>query len=82
MISQTFLFQLSNLSSRLATAADKTLVSDLHPGIPMQPSLKLLQYQSLLTLSLRGENHDKGFPEDADVKASRGGRHPFKFSSR
>jgi hypothetical protein len=27
---------------------------------------------SLLTLNLRGESHDKGLPENADVKASRG----------
>jgi len=34
--------------------------------------LAKLKNQSLLTLNLRGESHEKGYAEDADTKASGG----------
>ena len=32
----------------------------------------LSKSQSILTLNIRGESHDKGLPEDAIIKASKG----------
>jgi hypothetical protein len=34
--------------------------------------LATFKNQSLLTLNFRGESHDKGFSEDADVRATEG----------
>jgi hypothetical protein len=71
-----------SLAGRKRNADYPLTRSPVLSGVSSENEIHLLlatfKNQSLLTLNLRGESHEKGLPEDANMRASEGILYPFE----